>query len=195
MGLPEAPMVFLLVVEVLGINIRNNHKIEGIDIDANTVVKSDITINDLPIRNIAAIRVGFTELREMLNDVCEFLSCEEVRVVSQNTVSFLQYGAILKSITPEWRIELRSANVVNEEKPDIVFQIIETPRVAKFANNKMNRDDNLLYNLTELWNTTTWMNLLWNDTLIISLRHSVNGDFCGHSRFVLWHENLTTFVS
>ena len=29
----------------------------------------------------------------------------------------------------------------------------------------------------------------------ISLRHSVNGDFCGHSRFVLWHENLTTFVS
>ena len=28
-----------------------------------------------------------------------------------------------------------------------------------------------------------------------SLRHSVNGDFCGHSRFVLWHENLTTFVS
>ena len=31
--------------------------------------------------------------------------------------------------------------------------------------------------------------------VIISLRHSVNGDFCGHSRFVLWHENLTTFVS
>ena len=30
---------------------------------------------------------------------------------------------------------------------------------------------------------------------IISLHHSVNGDFCGHSRFVLWHENLTTFVS
>ena len=30
---------------------------------------------------------------------------------------------------------------------------------------------------------------------MISLRHSVNGDFCGHSRFVLWHENLTTFVS
>ena len=30
---------------------------------------------------------------------------------------------------------------------------------------------------------------------IISLRHSVNGDFCGHSRFLLWHENLTTFVS
>ena len=30
---------------------------------------------------------------------------------------------------------------------------------------------------------------------LISLRHSVNGDFCGHSRFVLWHENLTTFVS
>ena len=30
---------------------------------------------------------------------------------------------------------------------------------------------------------------------IISLRHSVNGDFCGHSRFVLWHQNLTTFVS
>ena len=30
---------------------------------------------------------------------------------------------------------------------------------------------------------------------IISLRHSVNGDFCGHSRFVVWHENLTTFVS
>ena len=29
----------------------------------------------------------------------------------------------------------------------------------------------------------------------VSLRHSVNGDFCGHSRFVLWHENLTTFVS
>ena len=33
----------------------------------------------------------------------------------------------------------------------------------------------------------------WN--VIISLRHSVNGDFCDHSRFVLWHENLTTFVS
>ena len=31
--------------------------------------------------------------------------------------------------------------------------------------------------------------------LFISLCHSVNGDFCGHSRFVLWHENLTTFVS
>ena len=31
--------------------------------------------------------------------------------------------------------------------------------------------------------------------LLVSLRHSVNGDFCGHSRFVLWHENLTTFVS
>ena len=30
---------------------------------------------------------------------------------------------------------------------------------------------------------------------VVSLRHSVNGDFCGHSRFVLWHENLTTFVS
>ena len=30
---------------------------------------------------------------------------------------------------------------------------------------------------------------------LISLHHSVNGDFCGHSRFVLWHENLTTFVS
>ena len=30
---------------------------------------------------------------------------------------------------------------------------------------------------------------------LISLRHSVNRDFCGHSRFVLWHENLTTFVS
>ena len=30
---------------------------------------------------------------------------------------------------------------------------------------------------------------------LVSLRHSVNGDFCGHSRFVLWHENLTTFVS
>ena len=30
---------------------------------------------------------------------------------------------------------------------------------------------------------------------IVSLRHSVNGDFCGHSRFVLWHQNLTTFVS
>ena len=29
----------------------------------------------------------------------------------------------------------------------------------------------------------------------ISLHHSVNVDFCGHSRFVLWHENLTTFVS
>ena len=29
----------------------------------------------------------------------------------------------------------------------------------------------------------------------ISLCHSMNGDFCGHSRFVLWHENLTTFVS
>ena len=34
-----------------------------------------------------------------------------------------------------------------------------------------------------------------SDCTIISLRHSVNGDFCGHSRFVLWHENLTTFVS
>ena len=33
------------------------------------------------------------------------------------------------------------------------------------------------------------------DELLISLRHSVNGDFCGHSRFVLWHENITTFVS
>ena len=31
-------------------------------------------------------------------------------------------------------------------------------------------------------------------TPFISLRHSVNGDFCGHSRFVLWHQNLTTFV-
>ena len=31
--------------------------------------------------------------------------------------------------------------------------------------------------------------------MFISLRHSVNGDLCGHSRFVLWHENLTTFVS
>ena len=31
--------------------------------------------------------------------------------------------------------------------------------------------------------------------LFVSLRHSVNGDFCGRSRFVLWHENLTTFVS
>ena len=34
-----------------------------------------------------------------------------------------------------------------------------------------------------------------NAFLLISLRHSVNGDFCGHSRFVLWHQNLTTFVS
>ena len=32
-------------------------------------------------------------------------------------------------------------------------------------------------------------------SVVICLRHSVNGDFCGHSRFVLWHENLTTFVS
>ena len=24
---------------------------------------------------------------------------------------------------------------------------------------------------------------------LFSLRHSVNGDFCGHSSFVLWHEN------
>ena len=31
--------------------------------------------------------------------------------------------------------------------------------------------------------------------VIISLCHSMNRDFCGHSRFVLWHENLTTFVS
>ena len=30
---------------------------------------------------------------------------------------------------------------------------------------------------------------------VISLHHSMNGDFCGHSRFVLWHENITTFVS
>ena len=28
-------------------------------------------------------------------------------------------------------------------------------------------------------------------TNIISLRHSVNGEFCGHSRFVLWHQNFT----
>ena len=27
-----------------------------------------------------------------------------------------------------------------------------------------------------------------------SLRHSVNGDFCSHSSFVLWHQNRTTFV-
>ena len=33
------------------------------------------------------------------------------------------------------------------------------------------------------------------DKSLISLRHSLNGDFCGHSRFVLWHQNLTTFVS
>ena len=33
------------------------------------------------------------------------------------------------------------------------------------------------------------------NTTLISLRHSVNEDFCGHSRFVLWHENLTKFVS
>ena len=31
--------------------------------------------------------------------------------------------------------------------------------------------------------------------LFISLRHSVNGDLCGHSSFVLWHQNLTTVVS
>ena len=30
---------------------------------------------------------------------------------------------------------------------------------------------------------------------IISLRHSVNGDFCDHSSFLPWHQNLTTFVS
>ena len=30
---------------------------------------------------------------------------------------------------------------------------------------------------------------------MISLRHSVNGDFCGYSSFVLWHQYLTTFVS
>ena len=30
---------------------------------------------------------------------------------------------------------------------------------------------------------------------LISLRHSVNEDFCRHSSFVLWHQNLTTFVS
>ena len=42
------------------------------------------------------------------------------------------------------------------------------------------------------------LNLLVKDVnaaRLISLRHSVNGNFCGHSRFVLWHENLTTFVS
>ena len=33
------------------------------------------------------------------------------------------------------------------------------------------------------------------ECILVSLRHSMNGDFCGHSRFVLWHENLTTFVS
>ena len=33
------------------------------------------------------------------------------------------------------------------------------------------------------------------NTTLISLCHSVNEDFCGHSRFVLWHENLTKFVS
>ena len=31
--------------------------------------------------------------------------------------------------------------------------------------------------------------------LFICLRHFVNGDFCGHSSFVLWHQNLTTFDS
>ena len=31
--------------------------------------------------------------------------------------------------------------------------------------------------------------------VFISLCPSVNRDFCGHSRFVLWHQNLTTFVS
>ena len=31
--------------------------------------------------------------------------------------------------------------------------------------------------------------------ILVSLHHSVNRDFCGHSRFVLWHESLTTFVS
>ena len=44
--------------------------------------------------------------------------------------------------------------------------------------------------------TLTLVTLVLNISLdFISLRHSVNGDFCGHSRFVLWHENLTTFVS
>ena len=31
--------------------------------------------------------------------------------------------------------------------------------------------------------------------LVISLCHSVNGDFCDHSGFVIWHQNLITFVS
>ena len=30
---------------------------------------------------------------------------------------------------------------------------------------------------------------------LLSLRHPVNGDFCDHSSFVFWHQNLTTFVS
>ena len=34
-----------------------------------------------------------------------------------------------------------------------------------------------------------------SSTLIGSQLALMNGDFCGHSRFVLWHENLTTFVS
>ena len=48
-------------------------------------------------------------------------------------------------------------------------------------------------NMTEKYQTAS-QNLI-KLIQIFSLRHSVNGDFSGHSRFVLWHENLTTFVS
>ena len=45
------------------------------------------------------------------------------------------------------------------------------------------------------WEEKVLLQASRNTNLFVSLRHSVNGDFCGHSRFVLWHENLTTFVS
>ena len=31
--------------------------------------------------------------------------------------------------------------------------------------------------------------------VLVSPRHNVNGDFCDHSSFLPWHENLTTFVN
>ena len=60
--------------------------------------------------------------------------------------------------------------------------VTETPIVSKGLRN------------SQLARQTSHPDAQWKLALI-SLRHSVNGDFCGHSRFVLWHENLTTFVS